>query len=224
MQKAVLAAVGCALAMVAAAPATDDLAKAIAKCAIIKGDLERLECYDGLARARGLQGPQAVPTSVRGAGRWHVAAEKNPVDDTKTVTLMLDAMSRVSRWGHSISLILRCRSNTTEVYIAWDAYLGSEATVLTRVGSTTAVTQRWDLSSDSKATFYPGDHASFIKSLLHVDKLVAQVTPYGESPVTAVFNLSGLSTAIKPLQETGAWNTSEAAPPAPTPTPQHAYV
>src|SRR2546426_12803820 len=104
-RKVVLAAVGCALAMVAAAPVTESLAKAIAKCAIVKGDLERLECYDGLARARGLQGPQTVPTGVRGAGSWHVAAEKNPVDDTKTVTLMLDAASGVSQWGHSISLI-----------------------------------------------------------------------------------------------------------------------
>ncbi len=42
MQKIVLAAVGCALATVAATLAAEDLAQAIAKCAIIKGDLERL--------------------------------------------------------------------------------------------------------------------------------------------------------------------------------------
>ncbi len=91
------------------------------------------------------------------------------------------------------------------MYITWDAYLGSEATVLTRVGDAKAVSQGWDLSSDSKATFYPGNHVSFIKSLLQTDKLVAQVTPYDESPVTAVFDLSGLSTAIAPLQATCGW-------------------
>ncbi|WP_257025488.1 type VI secretion protein [Pseudoalteromonas sp. MIP2626] len=41
--------------------------------------------------------------------------------------------------------------------------------------------------------------------MLTSDKLVAQVTPYNESPATAIFNTTGLKNAIKPLRETCNW-------------------
>jgi len=187
------------------AAVTDDLNKAIAACASVKGDLARLSCYDSLARARGLSQPEAPPIAIEGNGKWLVSAKQNPVDDTKTVTLILSADSGQSTIGKPVSLILRCESKKTEAYISWNNYLGSEADVLTRIGNAPAVSKNWGLSTDSQATFYPGNHIAFIKSLLQADRLVAQVTPYDESPVTAVFDLAGLSNAIKPLQETCGW-------------------
>jgi TonB family protein len=62
MRNMFLVALGCGLITVAAAPASDALSKGIAECSIIKGNRERLECYDSLARSHGLQGPQDVPT------------------------------------------------------------------------------------------------------------------------------------------------------------------
>ena len=41
--------------------------------------------------------------------------------------------------------------------------------------------------------------------MLTSTKLVAQVTPYNESPVTAIFNTAGLENAIKPLREICSW-------------------
>ena len=60
------------------------------------------------------------------------------------------------------------------------------------------------MSTDSQATFHP-KAISFLKSLLQSNKLVAQITPYNESPVTAIFNTAGLENAIKPLRETCHW-------------------
>lgn len=77
--------------------------------------------------------------------------------------------------------------------------------VLSRIGSEQASTRQWSLSTDSQATFYPDNPITFIKRLLEVDRFVAQVTPYGEDPVTAVFALGGLVNAIKPLRETCGW-------------------
>ena len=37
---------------------------------------------------------------------------------------------------------------------------------------------------------------AFIRELMAADRFVAQVTPYNESPVTAVFELTGLPTAV----------------------------
>lgn len=178
--------------------------KEYAKCAVIKGDLDRLECFDSLANIKKLDGHQAQPISVAGQGKWQVSADVNPVDDSKTVTLVLDADSGKSRWGKAVFMIARCKSNSTDLYIVWNDYIGSEADVLTRIGDNKAVTERWMLSSDNEATFHI-NAVNFLKEMLTSPKLVAQVTPYNESPVTAIFNTSGLESAIKPLRETCGW-------------------
>ena len=71
----------------------------------------------------------------------------------------------------------------------------------TRLGNGEVKTQQWPLSTDKKATFYPRDDAAFLEQLLTSNSFVAQTTPYGESPITAVFDLTGLTAAVKPLRE-----------------------
>lgn len=178
--------------------------KEYAKCAVIKGDLARLECFDNLAQKKNLDGLQAQPTSIAGKGKWKVSVDVNPIDDSKTVTLILGADSGENRWGKPVYLVARCKSNTTDFYIGWNDYLGDEADVLTRVGNNKAITQRWSVSTDKKATFH-NKPIPFLKEVLASSKMVAQITPYNESPVTAIFNTSGLENAIKPLRETCNW-------------------
>ena len=184
--------------------AQTDISKEIAKCAAIEGDLERLECYDSLARAAGLV-RKSTTTNVPGRGKWRVNEETNPIDDSKTVFLILVADEGEASLGRSIGLVLRCKSEKNEVYINWNDYLGSEAQVLTRLGSEQAKRQKWSLSTDAKATFYPGDDREFMIALLDVDRLVAQVTPYSESPTTAIFDVRGLDNAIVPLRTACGW-------------------
>lgn len=178
--------------------------KEYAKCAVIEGDLSRLECFDNLAKTKKLDGRQVQPTSIEGKGKWEVNVDVNPIDDSKTVTLILNADSGTSKWNRPVFLVARCKSNTTEFYIGWNDYLGREADVLTRVGDNKATTKRWGMSTDSKATFHDKPIV-FLKEMLTANKLVAQVTPYNESPVTAIFDTSGMQNAIKPLRETCNW-------------------
>lgn len=180
------------------------LDREFARCAAIEGDLSRLECFDTLAKAKGLDGEQIKPTEIEGKGNWRVQVRTNPIDDSTTVTAVLLAKSGRSRFGEGIAVIARCKSNETDVFINWNDYLGREAIVLTRVGTDPASTARWLMSSDNKATFHPKPIV-FLKDLLQATKLVAQVTPYNESPVTAVFDTSGLQAAIEPLRETCNW-------------------
>ncbi|EHH3082193.1 type VI secretion system-associated protein TagO [Vibrio vulnificus] len=181
-----------------------DLEKEIASCSAVKGELERLDCYDSLAKKHKLDKPQAVGEKLTGIGKWNVSEEVNPVDDSKTVTLILEASSGQSKWNGKVFFVARCRSNKTEVYIGWNDYLGREASVLTRIGSSKAVTSKWSLSTDSKATFHR-QPIPFLKSMEKADSLVAQITPYNESPVTAIFDTSGLSNALAPLRKTCNW-------------------
>ncbi|PSU73173.1 hypothetical protein C9J22_04340 [Photobacterium phosphoreum] len=187
--------------LLATASVTD---KDIAKCAVIDGDLARLECYDKIAKQNNLDGRQIETITTKGVGDWNVSTDVNPIDDSKTVTLILNANSGKSKWGKPIYLVARCQSNKTNVYINWGEYLGREAIVLTRIGNNKANTSKWGISTDSKATFN-NKPITFLKTMSKSNKLVAQITPYNESPVTAIFDISGLDNALKPLRETCNW-------------------
>ena len=185
------------------AQGVDSLRDGIARCASQSGELARLACYDEVAESAGL----TVITSTSNApgSMWNERVSTNPIDDTRTVVLVNQADVSQSRFGRPVVLVIRCRSNTTNLYITWNDYLGSDANVLTRVGSAEARRHRWSLSTDKKATFYPNNNIEFIKGLMEVDTFVAQVTPYNENPVTAIWDVSGLSTAIEPLRATCSW-------------------
>ena len=178
-----------------------ELKQPIGRCATQDGDLKRLACYDSIAQSLGYSRIPA-PAKVTGSGGWQVSTQKNPLDDTRTVFLSLSATTGQSQFGDAVWLIVRCQSGKIDAFINWSSYLGLEQTpVTTRLGTGEAKTQKWSLSTDNKATFYPGDDAAFLEQLLTSDRFVAQTTPYGESPITAVFELTGLSAAVKPLRE-----------------------
>ena len=181
------------------------LEKHIAKCAATKGDLARLECYDAMARMNNLSGPQPAASTPSGVGKWSVSDTTNPIDDSRTVVAHLVSSTGRGRFGEPINLVIRCQSNRTDMYIDWKSYLGLDSTsVIFRIGSTPAKTQRWGLSTDNQATFHPGAIQA-IKEMLEHGSVVAQVTPYNESPVTAQFEIEGIANAIKPVRETCSW-------------------
>lgn len=124
----------------------------------------------------------------------HVSTD--PLTDATTVVLALVDDARKAM------LLLRCAKKKTQVFINWNDYLGSEAIVTRRLGDEKATRTEWGLSTDKKATFYPGKDSDLIKKLMASDRFVAQVTPYNENPVTAVFSVAGLSEAAQPLLET----------------------
>ena len=162
----------------------------IARCARFEGALERLDCFDRIARAHQVDGPQPRPGDGLDVGAWKVSEKINPLDDTRTINLILEASSGQTSMGRTPTLVLRCQSGEVNVYVVWADYLGSEAVVTWRVGGTAAQSRQWSLSTDSMATFYPGDARRFtVDELLPATQFVAQVTPYNESPVTAVFDL-----------------------------------
>jgi hypothetical protein len=138
-------------------------------------------------------------------GKWRIDSRIDPLDDTKTVTLWLAANRDLSSRSDVTNLVFRCKSNTTEAYIDWGEYLGREAVVAIRFDKGAVRRSSWSVSSDKKASFYPSNDIEFITSLTEVDRLVAQVTPYGGNPITAVFDVSGLSASLRPLREACDW-------------------
>ncbi|MGB5854790.1 MAG: type VI secretion system-associated protein TagO [Oceanisphaera sp.] len=203
MKKLILAVIG---ALTVAAPAMADQvpSSSIEKCVVIERDLARLECYDQIAKAYNLNGPQAVNAQAGSIGKWVIDKKANPIDDSKTVNISLKADSGGSKFSKPIMLAARCDSKKTEMYIDWQTYLGSEAKVTLRIGANDAKTSKWSMPSDKQRSFNDSP-ISTLKEMLMADKMVAQITPFNQSPYTAVFNTSGLDEAIKPLREACGW-------------------
>lgn len=202
----------------------------IAECAK-RADEERLECYDEMAIALGyppLKRPDAgepapaglvaapvEPKDGDGHGKWRVHRSTNPLDDGDTVLLRLEADSGRSGFeSRPVTLLARCRSNETEVYVDWHVFLGDDSAdiysdwkyVTVRIGDGKAERQRWSVSTDNEATFAPDWAGNLLKRMLGEERLVLQVIPYSENPVTAVFDVRGLSVALAPLAETCGWD------------------
>ncbi|GHA04306.1 type VI secretion system-associated protein TagO [Oceanisphaera arctica] len=203
MKKLILAVI---VALTVAAPAMAEQVplSSIEKCVVIEGDLARLECYDQIAKAHNLSGSQAVKIQTGVTGKWTVDKKVNPIDGSTAVNIFLKADSGNSKFGKPIMLVARCESKKTEMYINWQTYLGSEAKVTLRIGMSDARTSKWSMSSDKKRAFNNAP-INTLKEMLITDEVVAQVTPFNQSPHTAIFNVSGLGEAIKSLREACGW-------------------
>lgn len=150
-------------------------------------------------------------------GEWTVQEEVNPVDDSKTTYVSLPSGEGSNAGGMGAVLAVRCQSKETEVFVNWNEYLGDDSRdvynewkrVTVRVGSEPAKTERWGVSTDSKATFAPSA-VNFAKRLAAADRLVLETVPYGENPATAVFSLKGAKNALKNVADNCGWTLDEA--------------
>lgn len=190
---------------VLATSAYANLGRSIARCAVVEGDLDRLLCYDKVALQNDLSGPAKKVHNTPLSSKWLVTEDINPIDDSKTVILRLEADTSPSKRGGPVTMVVRCKSNVTELFIDWNDYLGRKAVVTERVGNQEAMRHDWILSTDKGATFYPLSPIKLLKNMMGSKKFVAQTTPYNESPVTAIFDTTGLKDAIKPLREVCNW-------------------
>lgn len=175
---------------------------ALQQCAQIRIAARRLRCYDSLAA----KPSPARSASVHGRGMWMVTDTTDPLNDSREVILYLDATSGRSVYGQPVNLVLRCRDGDTEVYVNWNSYISEDDGVVTmRVGTDSAEVDTWSVSTNNEATFYHGDPAQLIQRLIKANRLVVQTTPYQENPITAIFDLQGLASSVKPLRDACGW-------------------
>ena len=141
-------------------------------------------------------------------GKWILDKEISQIDDSVNVTLYLQSEDSIqTQFKQTVkpSLILRCSENKTNTYINWDIFLGIDSTqILLRLDKNKATNERWSISTNNKAVFANKD-IPFIKNLMKHNKLLAQITPYGESPVMTTFDIRGLKDMIKPLRKACGW-------------------
>ncbi|HHT7527880.1 TPA: type VI secretion system-associated protein TagO [Raoultella planticola] len=171
---------------------------------------KRLACYDKLFPQDATEeGVSAAVEPASNPGKWLTHITTSPVDDSKNVVLMLPSNDSIrTPYGETVTptIFVACREKKTEVFINWDVYLGLEETsMLYRLDKQKAVERSWSISTDTKAVFYSGRDIDFVKALMKADKMFARITPYNESPVSVTFDLAGLNSALKPLQQACGW-------------------
>lgn len=184
-----------------------DAKKDMAVCSIISDDALRLMCFDELSNKLGIAKP-IIETST-GNGKWEVRKEQSQIDDSTNVWVSLGAENSVySSYKVALpKLYIRCNENKTTLFITYgDLFLGSDSIdVLTRFDKKKATTNVWIMSTDHSAIFVRGHNITFIKKLMKHDKLLVQLTPYGDSPIMTTFDIRGLKEAIKPLRKNCGW-------------------
>lgn len=157
--------------------------------------------------------PEAPVETAEFTGGWTVRTETNVLDDSPTVFLRLVADRGANHYGDDVTMIARCKSNRTELFINWNDYLGDDSynnrgswkRVVVRLGDSPAVEQQWGTSTDSQATFAPDWAGNLLRQMVREDRMVVQTTPYNESPVTAVFDIRGLEPGLRQLASTCNW-------------------
>ncbi len=178
--------------------------KEIAKCSAIQDEIQRLSCFDEFASKNGQVAilKDAVITSK---GKWEINSKVDPLTDKTINHARLVAESGRSAHGDEIVLLVRCKNGETEAYINWSSYLGSDDIVVTsRIDKAKAQNLSWSISTDHTASFMP-QTVKTLKNLIGASSYVVNLTPYNDSPITAIFDVSGAEVAFKDIRQACKW-------------------
>jgi len=184
--------------------AVDD--KEIATCAAKENMVERVACYDELAKKHNLVS-QSKSTSSVGKGKWDTWENTDPLTDKTVYMASLDADEGKSKRGDKpFYLTVVCRDNKTKMYVGWNKFIRTDEHLVTyRIDKDAAKSSFWNISTDYKTSFFPDSPVSTLKRIVNSTAFIANVTPYGESPVTAIFDTRGADVALADIRKACNW-------------------
>ncbi len=130
---------------------------------------------------------------------WIVSENKSPIDDSAQVTML-----KYSESGDQ-SLIIRCKENTTDLYINTKNFLGSRSQkIIVRIDDKKAENVQSSNSTDNKSLFIT-PVLPFIKKIIDAKAMVVRYETYSDGTKTTIINLEGLKDAIVPLRKACKW-------------------
>lgn len=144
--------------------------------------------------------------------KWRVSYDISPIDDSRGVTLTLNAETNINGWltdDVNPSIVIRCKEGKTDAYIytgmqANVEYNALGANVIMRIDKKPAYKLVASKSTDGEALFLP-DAIQQIKKLLLGRELFFQFTPFNSAPQSTKFLIAGLSESITPVRQTCKW-------------------
>ncbi|QKV20190.1 type VI secretion system-associated protein TagO [Oricola thermophila] len=185
-------------------------ARAKEQCISIANDLDRLACYDREA-GRTPKRERITPAIEN----WDVTKETSKLTDHVNVFLSVKSQGVVNcGWnnGDHIRLLVRCVENTTALIFHTGCHMTSSdyndyGNITYRLDSDKAQTVRGYESTNNRSLgLWTGSRSiPVIKQMFGKSVMVVRMTPFGENPFTATFNITGLEEAIAPLREACHW-------------------
>jgi type VI secretion system protein VasI len=168
-------------------------------CASIAHEASRLSCFDRLVESMGVStaGPEGV--------LWVVEFAVDPLTDIRTARATLPALQGTGAEGDPIEFIVQCRDERTEVLLDWGHFLPNQQEVTLRLDSDEPQRTFWDPDRNSTRALYRSDGAALARALATRRRLVARVNPPRRDPITAIFDLTGMSDALVPIGEACGW-------------------
>jgi type VI secretion system protein VasI len=184
--------------------------RGLAGCAIIENSVNRLACFDELAKKRDVASPAIVSEKK---GDWNVETETSKIDDTKNVFLSLTSENEFEgkyRDMKRATLYIACRERSTNVFFLFGDHFMADSggfdEVTVRIGKQKARSIRMTASTDHGALgVWSGSGVTLVKSMFGNERLLVRATPLSERAITAEFNIGGLESAIKPLRSACDW-------------------
>jgi type VI secretion system protein VasI len=170
-------------------------------CALISDGKKRLACFDKIASDLGAK----AEVQASKPSNWKVETKVDPMNDSLVNFVSIQALEGANRRGDLPSLIFRCKDKLQDIYVSWGVFISTESTtVTTRIRTEEAFAAKWSVSTDHTATFYPYS-VEMIRNLRPGGRLVLQVTPHSDSPITAIFNVDGLDETLKGVKNDCGW-------------------
>jgi type VI secretion system VasI family protein len=147
------------------------------------------------------------------AAAWTASVETNPIDDSRSVALMLDASdSYTNRYGRSgqANLQIVCQQNRTGLALVlpelYTSNTGGLGEVTLRVDSKPAFERDMIAANDRGSLAVIGGPAiSAIKEMLGGERLIMQFLTVSEPTKIVTFDITGLDDVIGDVRETCGW-------------------
>ncbi|MGV8840018.1 MAG: type VI secretion system-associated protein TagO [Bauldia sp.] len=194
-------------------PTTGGVADALAACAMVVADAERLACFDRVTAAAGARpvAPLVVQPPAQAQGAWANRTERDAMTDFVSSFWTLQAVSTIPDGVIGTVrpvLVVRCQNDRTSIYIDWNRFvttdLDNRHPVTTRVDSAPSARSDWSLSTDFEATF-AASPIPFLRTLAGATTLLAETTPFASSPVRAEFSVTGIDRVIEDVSTRCGW-------------------
>ncbi|WP_417259434.1 type VI secretion system-associated protein TagO [Celeribacter sp.] len=177
------------------------------ECAAIADDSVRLACFDAAHNGESTYSVQSDKY-----GLWRVEFETSAATGETDVFLKLDSSNDIpGMWegDHPATLVLRCMDYTTAAYFGLTGHTMTDAQ--NKIEFIIDYDEVWGMSTlastshTSLGLWSDQSAIPFIELLIGHDSLIASLTPTGESPVKAEFEITGLDNAIHHLRDACDW-------------------
>lgn len=177
-------------------------------CSQVAGAEARLACYDAVSSNEVAGASNGMSQNMS----WHIEREENALTDLTDIYLSVSADETMQCGYERVRpvLYLRCMDNTTAALLVTKCFMSDiqgYGKVDYRVDQRRMQTRYFSESTDNMALglFSWQSSMPFIRDLMDGSKLIAQFTPYNDSPKQVSFDISGVNHALRPLRQACGW-------------------